>query len=205
MSDEIYEPSIAMLLAAYQQGIFPMAYEELGFAVRWHRPPRRGIIDLQDWHCPRSLRRTIRKGIYEVCIDRDFEAVIKACAEPRDDQGVWLSPGLIRAYTALYHAGFAHSVEAWQDGELVGGLYGVSIHGLFAGESMFHRATDASKVCLIALIERMIERGFALLDVQFTTPHLEQFGAINISAEDYEQRLAHALRLSQVSFVDRSD
>jgi leucyl/phenylalanyl-tRNA--protein transferase len=180
----------ALLVRAYAAGIFPMA--DAGGRINWYAPDPRAIIEHANLRRSRSLRATIRKGRYEVRVDTAFEAVMRACA---DRPETWINAEFIRAYTALHRAGFAHSVEAWQDGELVGGLYGVALGGLFCGESMFSRATDASKVCLVALVDRLVARGFVLHDVQFLTPHLASLGATTIPRAEYERRLAAAIRL----------
>jgi leucyl/phenylalanyl-tRNA--protein transferase len=180
----------ALLVRAYAAGIFPMA--DAGGRINWYAPDPRAIIEHANLRRSRSLRATIRKGRYEVRVNTAFEAVMRACA---DRPETWINAEFIRAYTALHRAGFAHSVEAWQDGELVGGLYGVALGGLFCGESMFSRATDASKVCLVALVDRLVARGFVLHDVQFLTPHLASLGATTIPRAEYERRLAAAIRL----------
>lgn len=190
-------PSAELVLSAYLQGAFPMAHPEEGEEIYWYAPDPRAILPLDDgFHISRRLRQTLRREPFEIAVNRDFEAVIDACAAPREQQSqTWISAGIRDVFVELHHRGFGHSVEAWDEGELVGGLYGVALGGLFAGESMFHRATDASKVCLVALVERLRERGFALLDIQFITPHLARFGAIEISRHDYERRLEEALTL----------
>lgn len=180
----------ALLLQAYAAGIFPMA--DTDGRINWYAPDPRAIIEHANLRRSRSLRATLRKGRYEVRVNTAFEAVMRACA---DRPETWITEEFIRAYTALHRAGFAHSVEAWQDGRLVGGLYGVALGGLFCGESMFSRATDASKVCLVALVDRLVARGFVLHDVQFLTPHLASLGATTIPRAEYERRLAAALRL----------
>jgi len=188
-------PSAELLLSAYAQGIFPMSHPECDDEVYWYAPDPRAIIPLEDFHASRRLRQQVRKGIYDVRIDTAFERVMEECAAPRDVQKTtWISSGLIEAYTELHRYGFAHSVEAWVGEELVGGLYGVSLGGLFAGESMFSRRPNASKICLVHLVRHMQERGFTLLDIQFMTDHLATFGAIEIPREDYERRLAVALQ-----------
>ncbi len=194
-------PSPEMLIAAYSQGIFPMAFEDQGWEVYWYAPDPRTIMPLDEgFHVSRSLQRTLRRGVFEIRYDTAFREVMEACAEPRgDDGGRWISPHFIDAYTELHELGFAHSIEAWHQGELAGGLYGVAIGGLFAGESMFHRVTDASKVSLVATVERLRERGYLLFDVQFTTSHLKRFGATEISKQTYERRARLASRMS-VSF-----
>ncbi len=179
------------LLLAYQVGIFPMADDD--GEIRWFAPDPRAIIPLDGFVVSRSLRAAVRRGAYEVCVNRAFDDVIVACAAR--DEGTWISDDIRLAYGALHRLGFAHSVEAWKDGQLVGGLYGVAIGGAFFGESMFHRATDASKVALVHLVERMRERGYALLDTQFMTEHLRQFGTVEIPRAEYERRLRKAIQL----------
>ncbi len=189
-------PNAQLLLSAYAQGIFPMAHPEHEDEIRWYSPDPRAILPLDEFHASRRLRQRVRAGEFDIKVDTCFETVMEACAAPRQTQKTtWISSGLIDAYTELHDLGFAHSVEAWQDGALVGGLYGVTLGGLFAGESMFFRADNASKVCLVHLVERMQERGFTLLDIQFMTDHLAKFGAKEIPREEYEQRLAQALQL----------
>jgi len=178
------------LLTAYACGIFPMA-DESG-EVCWFAPDPRAIIELEAFKTTRSLRSVVRRGVFEVRIDTAFAEVMRACADR--PEGTWISGDILDAYEVLHRLGFAHSVEAWQDDRLVGGLYGVALGGAFFGESMFHRATDASKVALVALVEQMRRRGYALLDIQFLTEHLRQFGAIEIPRARYEQRLAAALQ-----------
>ena len=183
-----------MLLTGYAQGIFPMAHAEHNWEVYWYAPDPRTILPLDTFHVSKSLARTVRKGIYEIRYDTAFREVMLACAEPRGDgQGTWISDELIDGYLELHEMGFAHSVEAWLDGELVGGLYGIALRGMFAGESMFHRATDASKVCLVHLVEHLKAKGFVLHDCQFMTPHLSKFGAQEITRYEYEERLRDAL------------
>lgn len=186
---------IDLLVSAYASGWFPMAVGDAG--IRWFSPDPRGIIPLDTFHVPRRLARVVRSGGFTVEIDRDFAAVIQACADAdRDEEeaGTWIDAEIIESYTALHAAGYAHSVEVWQERRLAGGLYGVSIGGAFFGESMFHHVTNASKVALVSLVERLRERGYALLDTQWTTPHLEQFGATEIPRRRYLQLLADALR-----------
>lgn len=192
-------PSI--LLAAYRQGVFPMAHPELDDEVYWYAPDPRGIIPVEGFHCPRRLKRTVDQGPFDVRYSTAFGEVIRACAAPREiGAATWISQGIVDAYCQLHQMGYAHSVEAWRGGELVGGLYGVALGGLFAGESMFFRATDASKVCLVHLVRRLRERGFVLLDVQFVNAHLEQFGAVEIARDEYERRLEAALA-REVAFL----
>jgi len=181
-----------ILLAGYCQGYFPMA-DENG-EISWYDTNPRAIIPLDAFHAPRRLARRVRNGGFEIRIDHDFRAIMVACAEPRPNQGGWISPEMIDAYTELHQAGFAHSVETWRDGRLVGGLYGVAIRGLFAGESMFSRETDASKVALVHLVERLRRGGFTLLDSQYIVgEHMLQFGTIEIPRAEYKRRLQEAL------------
>ena len=185
---------LGVLLSGYANGWFPMAVE--AGDIRWFSPDPRGIIPLDGFHVSRRLARLHRQGHFEIAVNRDFPGVIQACAaidRDPDDPGSWISDEIIRSYCALHDRGYAHSVEAWRDGRLVGGLYGVSLGAAFFGESMFHRETDASKVALVALVDRLRARGFALLDTQWVTPHLEQFGAVEIPKEEYLERLAQAI------------
>lgn len=185
-----------MLLNAYCQGIFPMADADDG-KIYWYDPDPRAILPLDAFHVSRSLRRTIRKGKFEIRIDTEFRRVMELCAEPAPDRDqTWISPEIIDLFYALHKHNFAHSVETWLDGVLVGGLYGVTVGGLFAGESMFSRATDSSKVALVYLVEHLQRRNFLLLDVQFVTNHLRRFGVIEISRQEYHQRLAEALMVN---------
>lgn len=189
-------PSAELVLNAYAQGIFPMAHEHEDWDIYWYAPDPRCIMPIEDFHTPRSLKRTIKKEVFDIRFDTAFTDVMKACAEPRGDgHGTWISPGLIDVFTELHELGFAHSIETWQDDELVGGLYGLALGGLFAGESMYHRVTDASKVALWATVQRLKERRFTLFDVQFHTDHLARFGAEEIRKEEYEKRVAAAVHL----------
>jgi leucyl/phenylalanyl-tRNA---protein transferase len=182
-----------MLMSAYASGWFPMAVDEV--EIRWYSPDPRGVIPLDRFHVPRRLQRVIRSGEFRVEIDHDFPAVVRACAAtPRaHEDGTWINDEIFESYCALHDDGIAHSVEAWQGNALVGGLYGVALRGAFFGESMFHHVTDASKVALAALVERLIARGFSLLDVQWVTEHLERFGAIEIPRAKYLRLLAASL------------
>lgn len=194
------ELSAQLLLSAYCQGVFPMADED--DEIFWYDPDPRAILPLDGFHVSRSLRRKVRQGSYEVFLNRSFAAVIDACARPgRDREETWISAEIVDSYTELHQLGFAHSVETWFDGELVGGLYGVAVNGLFAGESMFSIKSDASKIALVFLVEHLRNRGFQLLDIQFMTDHLMGFGAIEIPRLDYHQRLAQAIALP-VSFMN---
>jgi leucyl/phenylalanyl-tRNA---protein transferase len=179
-----------LVIQAYAQGIFPMA--EPDGRIYWYAPDPRAILEPHNLHVSRSLRVTIRKGIYEVRMDTAFEAVMRSCGARAE---TWINEAFISAYTHLHYAGLAHSVEAWKEGKLVGGLYGVALRGAFMGESMFSDATDASKVCLAALVEHLKARGFVLHDTQFLTPHLASLGVTEIPRREYEHRLDEALQL----------
>lgn len=184
-----------LLLHAYRMGAFPMAESSMARSVRWYAPDPRAILPLESFHVSKNLRRLVRREPFEVVADRDFGAVIQACAE-RDH--TWISKELMTVYMSLHDLGYAHSVECREDGQLVGGLYGVALGGAFFGESMFHRATDASKVALVHLVRQLRRGGFQLLDTQFATQHLEQFGVREIPREEYERRLQVALGVDAV-------
>ncbi len=187
---------VELLVSAYASGWFPMAVEPGD--IRWYSPDPRGIIPLDGFHVPKRLARVIRQGVFTIRIDAAFDRVIRACAaDDRDplDPGTWIDDEIIESYCALHEAGLAHSVESWQDDRLVGGLYGVALGGAFFGESMFHRADDASKVALAALVERLRAGGYRLLDTQWATDHLVQFGAIEIPRRRYLELLDVAVRL----------
>jgi leucyl/phenylalanyl-tRNA--protein transferase len=189
---------VDLLVSAYASGWFPMAVADGD--IRWFSPDPRGIIPLDTFHVPRRLARVIRRGEFRIEINCRFEDVIRACALAErgpDEAGTWIDQEIFESYCALHDAGFAHSVEAWHEGKLAGGLYGVALGGAFFGESMFHHVTDASKVALAALVDRLRERGFVLLDTQWTTGHLEQFGAIEIPRARYLRMLAQALELDR--------
>ncbi len=184
-----------LLLKAYASGVFPMAESASDPEVFWVRPEVRGIIPLDGFHTPKSLQKTIRRNRFDIRFDSDFEATIDACAEKRKERRTtWINAPIREAYVQLHRMGHGHSVEAWQEGRLVGGLYGLALGRAFFGESMFSKATDASKVCLVALVERLKERGFVLLDTQFTTDHLKHFGAVDVPRAKYEKMLAEALK-----------
>jgi leucyl/phenylalanyl-tRNA---protein transferase len=182
-----------LVLRAYTAGIFPMGHDD--GIIRWYSPDPRCIIPLDEFHTSKRLARTIRQGKFELKVNANFEKIMRLCAER---ESTWITDEIVRVYCELHKHGFAHSVEAYLDGEIAGGLYGVSIGGAFMGESMFHVATDASKVCLAYLVERMKERGFVLLDSQYVTDHLSTFNAIQISRQDYLERLRDALTLKCV-------
>ena len=158
--------------------------------IGWFSPDPRGIIPLDAFHVPHGLKRVLKKGIFQIKLDTSFEAVVRACA---DRPETWISDRIVQSYANLHRLGFAHSVEAWVEDKLVGGLYGVSVQGAFFGESMFHRVPDASKVALVELVNRLNNRGFRLLDTQFVNNHLKQFGAIEISRHEYKHLLKQAL------------
>jgi leucyl/phenylalanyl-tRNA--protein transferase len=185
-----------LLLRAYGAGFFPMAASKRG-PLSWFSPDPRTIIPLESFNVPRSLSRVIRENHFEIRVNGAFDAVIHGCADRED---TWISREIIEATTELHRRGFAHSVESWQAEELAGGLYGVAIGGAFFGESMFSRTPNASKAALVALVERLRTRGFRLLDVQYSNPHLAQFGAAEISRENYLDLLARALALPAVFF-----
>ena len=179
-----------LLLQGYRLGVFPMAMED--DSIAWFSPDPRAIIPLENFHVPHALQRVSRKKIFEVKIDNRFGEVIRACAKRND---TWINPEIIESYERLHELGYAHSVEAWSKNKLAGGLYGVAVGGAFFGESMFHRVTDASKIALVALVEHLRANKFALLDTQWTTPHLQQFGAIEIPRERYLKMLRRAVEL----------
>lgn len=178
------------LLEAYRRGIFPWFDEET--PILWWSPDPRAIFEMDGLHVSRRLARTIRSGRFTVSFDRDFAGVIRGCAY-RPEQGVWITPEMIRAYTRLHELGHAHSVEVWHEGELAGGLYGVAVGGLFAGESMFTRVRDASKVALAHLMDHLRRHGYQLFDVQFLNDHTASLGATEIPRREYLARLRRAL------------
>ena len=184
------------LLDAYRHGVFPW-FDEMT-PICWWSPDPRTVLPLDGLHVGRRLARTLRSGRFTVSVNRDFAGVIRGCTER--EEGTWITSEMVTAYERLHALGHAHSVEVWQDGELAGGLYGVAVGGLFAGESMFHRRTDASKVALAALVGRLRERGFVLFDVQMTTPHLLRMGAVEIPRAEYLERLREAIVL-EVTFA----
>ena len=192
-----------LLLCAYASGLFPMANDRHDPTIHWIDPRRRGVLPLDRFHQPKSLRRVIRRSLFEIRVDSDFAQVIEACAEVRPERPrTWLNDELIALYRTLHRRGYAHSVEAWAGGRLVGGLYGVSLGAAFFGESMFTGMRDASKVALVALVERLRAGGYRLLDTQFVTDHLRQFGAIEIGREQYHRELRRALAAAAVFYSD---
>lgn len=192
------------LLRAYAEGVFPWYGDD--DPILWWSPDPRAIIELSGpdpyggLHVSRRLARTLRSGKFRITVNHCFEQVIRGCGENRAE-GTWITPEIIDAYLELHRLGFAHSVESWVGETLAGGVYGVALGGLFAAESMFYRISDGSKVALAALVRRLRQQGFVLLDVQMTTPHTERMGAINIPRADYLQRLRQAIRLRDIRFV----
>jgi leucyl/phenylalanyl-tRNA--protein transferase len=179
-----------LLLQGYRLGVFPMAMED--DSIQWFSPDPRAILPLEDFHVPHALRRLMRKSVFETTMNNAFSKVIEQCAKRAD---TWISPEIIESYTRLHELGCAHSVEAWKEGTLAGGLYGVAVGGAFFGESMFHRVTDASKIALVALVKHLRAQKFALLDTQWLTPHLQQFGGVEISRDHYLRILRRAVEL----------
>ena len=197
--------SVETLRDAYRHGIFPWPHE--GLPMPWFSPRRRTVLFFDELHSGRTLRRAVRRSPYEVTIDRDFPAVIEACAAaPRPDQeGTWIEPDIVDAYTALHRAGDAHSVEVWEGETLVGGLYGVDSGGVFTGESMFHRRPNASKIALLHLLEHLRSRGAAWLDCQVMTPHISALGAREITRARFLDMLAFAQSAALELFGTMSD
>jgi leucyl/phenylalanyl-tRNA---protein transferase len=183
-----------LVLQAYRCGIFPMAENAADPGLHWYEPKRRGILPLEAFHVSRTLAKTVRSDHFEVVADRDFDAVIQACAQSAPGrENTWINSTIHTLYGELFRMGYCHTVEAWLDGKLVGGLYGLAIGGAFFGESMFHLETDASKVALVHLVARLRRGGYRLLDAQFTTTHLASFGAIEIDKSLYQVLLAQAV------------
>jgi leucyl/phenylalanyl-tRNA--protein transferase len=185
-----------VLLQGYRLGVFPMAMED--GEIEWFSPDPRAILPLEGFHVPHTLERIARKKTFEIRIDVSFAEIMKQCAQRPE---TWISDEIIASYTRLHQLGYAHSIEAWQNGELAGGLYGVSIGGAFFGESMFHHVRDASKIALLGLVEHLRSRKFLLLDTQWLTPHLQQFGAIEIPRSQYLHLLTTAVNLPR-RFID---
>jgi leucyl/phenylalanyl-tRNA--protein transferase len=186
-----------LVLAGYRAGVFPMG--DGSGETYWFSPNPRAVFEFDRFHIPRSVRQIIRRGDFEVRFDTAFDSVINACTQR--PEGTWISPEILGVYTELHNLGYAHSVESYHGGRLAGGLYGVAIGGAFFGESMFHRQTNASKVALVALMDRLQRRGFALVDTQWITPHLARFGAVEIPRREYLARLKRATQLDR-SFSD---
>jgi len=191
------------VLRAYAIGVFPMAESRHDKRLFWVDPERRGVIPLRGFHVPSRLRRTFRSGRFDIVVDRDFRQTIEACAEARPlRRSTWISERIVELYSELHERGFAHSVEAWREDRLVGGLYGISMGAAFFGESMFSREADASKAALVHLVGRLILGGYRLLDTQFVTEHLAQFGAVEVDRSDYKRLLEDALA-TQADFYCR--
>jgi leucyl/phenylalanyl-tRNA--protein transferase len=180
-----------MVLHGYRLGVFPMA--DLDGAIYWYTADPRCIFEYDRFRVPRSLRPILRRGDFEIRVNTTFDAVIRACADR--PEGTWISDDIIAVYGELHRRGFAHSVESWRDRRLAGGLYGVTLGGAFFGESMYYHVANASKVALVALIDRLKARRFTLIDTQWSTPHVLRFGAVEVSQEEYLERLDHALTL----------
>lgn len=182
-----------MLLQAYGMGIFPMAESRDADDLFWVDPTERGVFPLDGFHISRSLRRRILAGGYDIAVNRDFAGTMAACADRPD---TWINDDIFALYSALHAMGHAHSLEVWQGAEMIGGVYGVSLHGAFFGESMFSRATDASKMALAYLVDRLLTGGFTLFDTQFLTPHLASLGAVEIPRKQFQLELEAALKVS---------
>jgi leucyl/phenylalanyl-tRNA--protein transferase len=190
-----------LLLRAYSIGLFPMADSADDPELFWVEPELRGIIPLDYFHISKSLAKTIRRAPFDIRYDTAFEQVMEGCAAPAPDRPTtWINAKIRSLYATLHSMGHAHCVEAWEEDELIGGLYGVSLGSAFFGESMFSRRTDASKICLVHLVERLRKRGFVLLDTQFTTEHLKNFGAIDVPKARYEKMLARAVATPHLKF-----
>ena len=197
-----------LLLSAYMQGIFPMAESADSDDVFWVDPDERGIFPLDQFHVPKKLAKKIKSEPFKVRINTAFQEVMLKCAEPTDNvdrQNTWINKTILTRYNELHEMGYAHSVECWQDQDLVGGLYGVSLNGAFCGESMFHTVTDASKIALVYLVARLKVGGYRLLDTQFVTDQLSQFGAIEISRKEYRARLKEAHLVEDSNFYSMSE
>jgi leucyl/phenylalanyl-tRNA--protein transferase len=203
MSRRSVEVTTDLVLRAYRHGLFPMAEGRAGEKLFWLDPIKRGVLPLDEFHLSRRLLRTVLSGPYTVTADRNFAGAIAGCATPVPDRAdTWINPQIERLFTELFRMGHAHSIETWEGDTLVGGLYGVALGGAFFGESMFSFARDASKVALVHLVARMRIGGFTLLDTQFVTEHLSQFGATEIPRDLYKQQLAAALELPAVWITD---
>lgn len=189
--------SVDDLLQFYRKGIFPMADSRDNPSFFLMSPERRGLLPLKGFHIPKRLKRRVCQDPFGVTFDTAFRRVIEACAEPHPERPTtWINDGIISVYTLAHRRGYAHSVECWDGEDLVGGLYGVALGGAFFGESMFSRATDASKIALVHLVAHLIDRGYVLLDAQFHNPHLDQFGMFEVSRDEFRSRLNAALKLN---------
>jgi leucyl/phenylalanyl-tRNA--protein transferase len=184
------------VLEGYRKGLFPMGYANSAL-ISWHLPEHRGILPLDAFHASTSLRRTLRQKRFEVTFDRAFPQVMQACAQRGDDDGIWITRRIHEVYNELFRRGHAHSVEVWVDGDLAGGTYGIHLGGAFFAESKFHRVRDMSKVALASLVARLQEKDFLLLDVQYWTEHLSQFGVIEIDKNQYYWQLREALKVQR--------
>ncbi|MBY2921800.1 leucyl/phenylalanyl-tRNA--protein transferase [Rhizobium leguminosarum] len=190
-----------ILLRAYSIGLFPMAESADDPEIFWVEPELRGVLPFDHFHVSKSLAKTVRKNPFEIRFDHAFDQVIAACAEETSGRpSTWINRTIRSLYSTLFDMGHAHTVEAWEGDELVGGLYGVSLGSAFFGESMFSRRTDASKICLVHLVDRLRQKGFTLLDTQFTTEHLKTFGAIDVPKTDYAGMLAAAMESPHLTF-----
>jgi leucyl/phenylalanyl-tRNA--protein transferase len=195
-----------LLLRAYAFGVFPMAESRHDAELYWIDPKQRGVLPLDRFHVPKSLKRSVRKRRFEITVDSAFEAVMMGCSEPsRGRPDSWINDEILRLYVQLHRMGFAHSVEAWREGRLAGGLYGVAIGAAFFGESMFSREPDASKVALVHLVARLRAGDFKLLDTQFVTKHLARFGAVEIPRQQYQEMLTQAIALPARFYCEVSD
>ena len=192
-------PTVESLLAAYRKGVFPWPATEAGVEVMaWYAPDPRAIIELDGLYVSRRLARRLRSGRFEITINRDFSGVLEGCAETRcDGFETWITEDMKKVYSELHRLGYAHSVEVWRDDALVGGVYGVALGGMFSGESMFHRETDGSKIALVGLVDHLRQSGFTLFDIQVSTPHSLRMGAIEISRDEFLNRLGRALKLNR--------
>lgn len=190
-----------ILLRAYSAGLFPMAESADDLDIYWVQPEMRGIIPLDGLHISQSLAKALRKKPFDIRVNTAFARVMTMCAEATDDRPTtWINPLILKLYRELHRMGYAHSVEAWENDVLVGGLYGVSLGSAFFGESMFSRRTNASKICLVHLVERLRSRGFTLLDTQFTTEHLKTMGAVDVPRKNYEKLLEKAMQSDDLPF-----
>jgi leucyl/phenylalanyl-tRNA---protein transferase len=203
MSRRSVEVTADLVLRAYRHGLFPMAEGRAADRLFWLDPVKRGVLPLDGFHLPRRLLRSVLSDTFQVTVDQNFAGTIAGCATPLPDRcDTWINPQIERLFTELFRMGHAHSVETWQNGTLVGGLYGVSLGGVFFGESMFSFARDASKVALVHLVARLRLGGYRLLDTQFVTAHLTQFGAEEIPRDTYKIRLAEAVDAPSVWLAD---
>ncbi len=182
--------STRILLDAYRKGYFPMS---VAGSIEWFSPEQRGVVPLDGFRIPKRLQRALKTSSFKTTVNRVFRDVVVACATRHDPAGNWIDDAILESYVALHEIGYAHSVETWHDNVLVGGLYGVSLHGVFFGESMFYTMPDASKFAFVALVMRLRRQNYRLLDIQWLTPHLAQFGAVEIPRRDYLKSLADAM------------